>query len=803
MTVTWEEYQAKKQYYQKQKEEWMLAQRFVDKAISPTQVRVGAPGVASKMLQIYEEERAYKRSMSLLQKSESEYFSRYGNPEALRQEMMAGAEAHGEVQTAYKDPATGLIYSYAPGTQPKGYVPVAVSKQGVEYSPEWQETWRAQQSIEPEPEISPTESQVRQEQISAGKEAFRRYPGEVSRYKGAGFPEEQAMSLAEYSLGTYTTPGPELGEQAIRAAEVPGKIVSYFQPVTMGESKLDIFLKKFTYKLPESEVVGGSQAMAGITTGLVLTTQPGSLFLSEETLRGQIGITKGLFTQLYWEARERPAKFVALTAAGFGVAGAIRYGAMGASWLIGKTVSTGISIAPEATEFVSWGAGGILKYGLPAAFIGTTVARVSTQPTPELMGAETGKIIATVAPLTLGYYAGQALFPRLETWVRPGGEELPEIVFPPEYRAKLAKGEAPIPTAPVEKHLEMFTSKKYAPPGTTEPVEYHLTTGQPVGVSKLVGGGKQLTVYSTEELLGAGLDVNFREASGLFGSPYPSVHFARIPGKTYFYGSDLPSILSGRPGGLVIQPTKFKTAPIVTRGGMKTIGVASGEAGVPGIYIGKPEPQAISPPGSVFVYTGKRYHFWYRGYKIVLEEVIAKPTGIKLPPPTKAPITPTEISLSSYGIQPSYLFTPASIGISTYAISRTAPSYKSSSTLSYKSSYKPSYKPSYVPSYILPYKPYQPSYAPSYKPSYARGYTPSYTPPYYPTYYPPSKPPYKPPTTPGLWPIQYRLPVPKPAKYKRQYFYQPGIAALGLNIKMPKIPSGVETGLVLRPKLGR
>jgi hypothetical protein len=69
---------------------------------------------------------------------------------------------------------------------------------------------------------------------------------------------------------------------------------------------------------------------------------------------------------------------------------------------------------------------------------------------------------------------------------------------------------------------------------------------------------------------------------------------------------------------------------------------------------------------------------------------------------------------------------------------------------------------------------------------------------------PPRPPPFRPkiPLFPIILPgLGFRETRKKRAKGKRPYYYQPSLAAMGLDITATKVPKGVWTGLVLRPKI--
>lgn len=385
----------------------------------------------------------------------------------------------------------------------------------------------------------------------------------------------------------------------------------------------------------------------------------------------------------------------------------------------------------------------LITGGLVGSYAGSVHWRISSTIGPYEKGLTTGRILGTeIIPGVVGGYAAAKILPRVETWFKPTGEKLPKIVKEAVIKQK------GIPQVPVERHLGMFTSRKYAPKGA-KAGGYSLTAGEFLGRFKDTTGKEYFRVLTRKELLEMGIAAKKREATALFLGPYPSIHFARLPGEPTFYGGTFGRPFES-PTGLYYSPKGFKIAGI-SKG---EILVPKGYAGVPGKIIGKPEPQALVPSASLGEFTGKVYSMWYKGYKLTFEEVQA--FGMKGGVGLKGTgVTP---SLSYYGPGKSSITTPSSylLGVSSSikvppssAISSVAPSKVPSPILSAIVSYKPSKAPSPIISYIPIYKP---SYTPSKIPSYPiskiskplKSYLPSYTPPPIPP--PPIPPPIPPPS---------------------------------------------------------
>ena len=317
---------------------------------------------------------------------------------------------------------------------------------------------------------------------------------------------------------------------------------------------------------------------------------------------------------------------------------------------IGKVGGPLVTALGVPSKVLSVGSG-IIKYGLPTLYAGSVVLRASESERPS---AKLGEISSTeITPMIVGGGAGALFWARARTWARFGGSKLKlKDITPKKYYEKIKAGKTEIPTEPVGKHLSLFEQLKYSPEkatklvgsrysskrtwakvdlkdlpaGRPKPVGYHLAGEKILGEGYSKGGEFRIKVLETKELKDLGLMVKTREATGLYLSPYPSLHFARLSPQLGIYGGD-PFKPFGSPRGLVVQPKGFKVAPLIKTSESVQIGVKPGYAGVPGTIIGKPEPQAIVRAGTELGFTGDNYYFWHKGYKINLPKVKSIESG--------------------------------------------------------------------------------------------------------------------------------------------------------------------------------
>ena len=481
---------------------------------------------------------------------------------------------------------------------------------------------------------------------------------------------------------------PDIGERALITAErrrvEEGALHPFWTPIKREGEKIQAkYLYPITQILPDIYLT--KQQSQEFLKDQPIGVAPFAPYISMEML----DFTRGAYMGIKYE----PIKAVAIGATFFaaplvlkGAGAALSFAGKGVTALVGTTAISAAKFGIGAKVIAPIAKVGV-KYGLPALYAGGIGLKIASFP-QDKRAEQAGRIFSTeIAPMVIGGYAGAVFWPRVGTWIKSGGQKLvKEDIFPKEYLKQMKAGKEGIPTEPVKTHLELFTSKKYAPPGTKEPIMYHLAGGKFVGISKGSGGEKLLTVLTTKQMKALGLDVKAREAAGLFGAPYPSTHFARL-GKSQLYGGDTLFSSYGSPRGIIAQPTKFLEAGIVKG----QIRVPAGYAGIPGRIIGKTEPQAIIPEESILRFTGEKSYFWHKGYKIIFEKAIA----LKGPSFGDAigETTKTLVSSSEFGGGYAYATTPAS-----YAIS------SSISQLSYVPSSKPS--TSYIPSSKI---------APSYK----------------------------------------------------------------------------------------
>lgn len=278
------------------------------------------------------------------------------------------------------------------------------------------------------------------------------------------------------------------------------------------------------------------------------------------------------------------------------------------------------------------------------------------------------------------------------------------------------------------------------------------------------------------------------EPMGLYTAPSVSTYFFRVGKSNYkLFGIPKESVLK--------SPTLLRVYP---KGIVKWIRGRVGYAEVRGV---KPEVEAIIPPGTRLNKLPSKYYTSVKGLRIPIKQYRVSGEGI-----TKTTLAKGLDKYSySYGRTP--VFTPYSLGYGTSYL-RSPKSYgysRSVSGINYPS-YYPKYskghsKISYSPSYSFkPPKSYSPykslTYTPYY-PKYPKGGTPTLLPPTYPYLNPPTKPPKKPPYDFSFFGKKTK----KSESFKRPFYYQPSLAAMGLNLKSPKIPKGFKSGLVTRYKV--
>ncbi len=377
----------------------------------------------------------------------------------------------------------------------------------------------------------------------------------------------------------------------------------------------------------------------------------------------------------------------------------------------------------------------------------------------------TGQVVGTFGT---GYATAYAV-PWITGFFRTIGKQkiAPEQLIEPGVLA----GRKTFPTAPQKYHFQLFRKSPYKLPKEAQMGVWHATPET---------FGRQITIKAGKMRAG--------EPPGLYTAPSISPYFFRAGGKYKPFGISKISLKT---------PTALRIYP---RGIVKGVKGRAGFAEVRGV---KSEVEAIIPPSTQLVKLGARYYFPYKGIRIPITQYKVVGTGtVKTGIKT---VTPKQISSYSYGYRPTPVITPYSLAS---PISRIAvPSYKrgipSYTPVSKAVSYKPSYK-------LTPSVSYKAQ--PSYKVPYRTGTY--YRPYYYPqSYYPPTKEPHYYPSiiekTPPGKPIPFGFPTLMKRKKGldklpgRYFHYQPSLAALGLGLKAPKIPTGAITGIVTRPKVGK
>jgi len=257
---------------------------------------------------------------------------------------------------------------------------------------------------------------------------------------------------------------------------------------------------------------------------------------------------------------------------------------------------------------VGVGIGGAYGYS-----VGTRLQEAYREPTKD-MTEELGAITSTeIVPMLAGGYAGLKVGEKISDISRIRG--MKEIYTEEVVSKPVLRGEETFPGAtrrlPSQKLVRYFQEEKFTPPQLRK-------EGVKVWHATAKEFPKETEVPYAQELRPS-------DIYGLYVSPEVSPHFMRAGGEYKGFGLDLPSIskptaLSIETKGVTRLPKRARTSIEKARDFM----LEEAEAGrgyVTAAYeLGKPEYEAVLPPGTPLERLGADYFFRYQGRKVPIME---------------------------------------------------------------------------------------------------------------------------------------------------------------------------------------
>ena len=377
----------------------------------------------------------------------------------------------------------------------------------------------------------------------------------------------------------------------------------------------------------------------GVTTEYL--KQRGVPSVVAETGEVIAGAGLGILEDIY----EKPLKQIALVAAGVVGGVVIR----GGTAVITTTAGKLPGVASIITKGVQYGLTGAGLY-LGGTYAVATAERVALAETPAEKGAIIGITAKDISLMGLGYAKGSKLYEQLAgKWATRGRVEIDiEKLVPKD----VLSGKRSFPTAPKEKHLELFKRRKGG---------FHATS------ESFWKMEKQIIAQAGKS-----------ELPGLYVSPYISPHFARVsPGGQYkLFGLD---ILGKRPGVAFLEPKGFRLADIYKIPGKpsKPLGYEWVTPAKPG-YIDIPrlktEIEGLVRVGDKFIFKSGKQFVTIQGVKVPIDVFgyAGKPLpSVKVPPKISMKTLVKDI-LSGKEYDPSSYYLPGRKAIytpSTFALS--------------------------------------------------------------------------------------------------------------------------------------
>jgi len=463
------------------------------------------------------------------------------------------------------------------------------------------------------------------------------------------------------------------------------------------------------------------------------------------------------------DIRIKPAKQIGLAGVG-GLAGFAVSGTIASAGLISPSFKIATKIGTT-----------LAGVGLTGYYGAKIYEEVKLSPNYGTKGGVVGIAAKDVTLFGFGFGRGGKAFQQVGGWWRTKGrtEVLAKDLIPTE----VLSGKKTFPTALGRQHYKLFVS------GKAGKIIGETSGGFHASPEKFWNGGEIIPIKGSSEL------------PGLYTAHVISPHFAKISdGGTEYKLFGL--IEGGLPGVAYLKPKGFRTAEWIKVGKKRYKWVTPVKQGFADIPKMKPEVEAIFRPGSgVYSFESGKYYTKIKGVRVPIDVFGYNKEGIGLGNIKNIGGIKVRGGGSSYSsIQKYSLLTSESIGlgmgISSY---KRNSSKKRSDTI-----YKPGYKPRYEPGYESSYKPLSHKTI-GYSVISSGGKK---------SYYDSSQ--FK---LGGIIPSNKKKQIILPKlkifskmkkiKVNRNFFYQPGVYALGTGLKSYKIPKMAITGITTRPVITR